>query len=57
MDSGILMTQDSIPVCSPDPRIPHTGDQADLAIWLFALEHAMHLLNIMPTKGVEDCTN
>jgi hypothetical protein len=24
MDSGILMIQDSILVCSPDPRIPHT---------------------------------
>jgi hypothetical protein len=28
MDSGILMIQDSILVCSPDPRIPHTADQA-----------------------------
>jgi hypothetical protein len=26
MDSGILMIQDSILVCSPDPRIPHTAD-------------------------------
>jgi hypothetical protein len=25
MDSGILMIQDSILVCSPDPRIPHTA--------------------------------
>jgi hypothetical protein len=25
MDSGILMIQDSIRVCSPDPRIPHTA--------------------------------
>jgi hypothetical protein len=28
MDSGILMIQDSILVCSPDPRIPHTATQA-----------------------------
>jgi hypothetical protein len=27
MDSGILMIQDSILVCSPDPRIPHTARQ------------------------------
>jgi hypothetical protein len=26
MDSGILMIQDSILVCSPDPRIPHTAE-------------------------------
>jgi hypothetical protein len=26
MDSGILMIQDSILVCSPDPRILHTAD-------------------------------
>jgi hypothetical protein len=26
MDSGILMIHDSILVCSPDPRIPHTAD-------------------------------
>jgi hypothetical protein len=26
MDFGILMIQDSILVCSPDPRIPHTAD-------------------------------
>jgi hypothetical protein len=26
MDSGILMIQDSILVCSPDPSIPHTAD-------------------------------
>jgi hypothetical protein len=25
MDSGILMIQDSILACSPDPRIPHTA--------------------------------
>jgi hypothetical protein len=25
MDSGILMIQDSILICSPDPRIPHTA--------------------------------
>jgi hypothetical protein len=28
MDSGILMIQDSILVCSPDPRIPHTAKVA-----------------------------
>jgi hypothetical protein len=28
MDSGILMIQDSILVCSPDPRIPHTAAAA-----------------------------
>jgi hypothetical protein len=28
MDSGILMIQDSILVCSPDPRIPHTAEEA-----------------------------
>jgi hypothetical protein len=27
MDSGILMIQDSILVCSPDPRIPHTAEE------------------------------
>jgi hypothetical protein len=27
MDSGILMIQDSILVCSPDPRIPHTAKE------------------------------
>jgi hypothetical protein len=27
MDSGILMIQDSILVCSPDPRIPHTAHE------------------------------
>jgi hypothetical protein len=25
--SGILMIHDSILVCSPDPRIPHTADE------------------------------
>jgi hypothetical protein len=29
MDSGILMLQDSILVCSPDPRIPHTAGELD----------------------------
>jgi hypothetical protein len=28
MDSGILMIQDSILVCSPDPRIPHTAPKS-----------------------------
>jgi hypothetical protein len=33
MDSGIVMIQDSILVCSPDPRIPHTADAATMILW------------------------
>jgi hypothetical protein len=34
MDSGILMIQDSILVCSPDPRIPHTAWHGEVKILL-----------------------
>jgi hypothetical protein len=34
MDSGILMIQDSILVCSPDPRIPHTANCGSFATGL-----------------------
>jgi hypothetical protein len=30
MDSGILMQQDSILVCSPNLRIPHTANVASM---------------------------
>jgi hypothetical protein len=32
MDSGILMIQDSILVCSPDPRILHTAGMLEAAL-------------------------
>jgi hypothetical protein len=33
MDSGILKIQDSILVCSPHPRIPHTADNLSKQIY------------------------
>jgi hypothetical protein len=39
MDSGILMIQDSILVCSSDPRIPHTA-ATRFKIWKEAMKTA-----------------
>jgi hypothetical protein len=47
MDSGILMIQDSILVCSPDPRILQTaqnGNQGQAFFYLKDIEHMNRIL-------------
>jgi hypothetical protein len=47
MDSGILMIQDSILVCSPDPRIPHTALAKCPVIWVSRRQAKMALSTMM----------
>jgi hypothetical protein len=59
MDSGILMIQDSILVCSPDPSIPHTAPRGVLLSFdneiLSDFDHIMHVCDGDPhcSKGAK----
>jgi hypothetical protein len=58
MDSGILMIQDSILVCSPDPRIPQAADVVCIALMVMfdvLVEDMPVSLEYLVFLGIEYC--